>query len=101
MSEEIIATLWEGETSMATAKDRLRHLVGDLRKTLSSIGNSVKPSMASAATLHTENAMITERIIDNAVFVFKTEFLLIFFGSVLIGCAKKMFFCIPPPFFSV
>ena len=37
-SEEIIAKLWEGETDMAAAKDRLRHLVGDLRKTLSSIG---------------------------------------------------------------
>ena len=38
MSEEIIDRLWEGETNMAMAKDRLRHLVGDLRKTLSSIG---------------------------------------------------------------
>jgi len=37
-SEEIIARLWEDETNMAAAKDRLRHLVGDLRKTLSSIG---------------------------------------------------------------
>ena len=37
-SEEIITKLWEGETDMAAAKDRLRHLVGDLRKTLSSIG---------------------------------------------------------------
>ena len=37
-SEEIIARLWERETNMAAAKDRLRHLVGDLRRTLSSIG---------------------------------------------------------------
>ncbi|MBQ6121725.1 MAG: response regulator [Clostridia bacterium] len=37
-SEEIIARLWESETNMAAAKDRLRHLVGDLRRTLSSIG---------------------------------------------------------------
>ena len=37
-SEEIIARLWESETNVTAAKDRLRHLVGDLRKTLSSIG---------------------------------------------------------------
>ena len=37
-SEEIVARLWEGETNMAAAKDRLRHLVGDLRNTLASIG---------------------------------------------------------------
>lgn len=37
-SEEIIAKLWEGETNMAAAKDRLRHLVGDLRSTLAAIG---------------------------------------------------------------
>ena len=33
-SEEIIARLWESETNVTAAKDRLRHLVGDLRKTL-------------------------------------------------------------------
>ena len=37
-SEEIVARLWEGETNIAAAKDRLRHLVGDLRNTLASIG---------------------------------------------------------------
>ncbi|MBQ6505510.1 MAG: response regulator [Flexilinea sp.] len=37
-AEEIITDLWEGETDMTAGKDRLRHLVGDLRNTLSSIG---------------------------------------------------------------
>ena len=36
--EEIIAVLWEGETDMAAAKDRLRHMIADLKRTLSSVG---------------------------------------------------------------
>ncbi|MBQ6400311.1 MAG: response regulator [Clostridia bacterium] len=37
-AETIITTLWEGETDLAAGKDRVRHLVSDLKKTLSSIG---------------------------------------------------------------
>ena len=37
-AEEIIAALWEEETDMAAAKDRLRHMIADLKRTLSSIG---------------------------------------------------------------
>ena len=32
------AALWEEETDMAAAKDRLRHMIADLKRTLSSIG---------------------------------------------------------------
>lgn len=37
-AETIITTMWEGKTDLATGKDRVRHLVSDLKKTLSSIG---------------------------------------------------------------
>ena len=37
-AETIITNMWEGETDMAAGKDRVRHLVGDLKRTLSSIG---------------------------------------------------------------
>ena len=37
-AEAIIANMWENETDMGAGKDRVRHLVSDLKKTLSSIG---------------------------------------------------------------
>ena len=37
-AEAVIIEMWEGEMDMAAGKDRVRHLVSDLRKTLSSIG---------------------------------------------------------------
>lgn len=39
-AEEICSALWENETDLKTAKTRLRQLISDLRKTVSSIGMS-------------------------------------------------------------
>jgi len=58
--------LWKGETVFSAAKDRLRHLVGDLRKTLSSIGMADIPVRRSGRLAILRNGLDCDlyRMID-------------------------------------